>query len=174
MRKLILFVATVFSVLSFSACAGFKKDRDEFFSKETLQQSLIPDMPQPNYRNAKKTDEHSFEWTRTMYWEQFEDYFDEYLEIVYDYLLSCNFKYFGYCSFASAAESTTIFNVYPSSSLSDHLYKDLENTYIFAWANELGEGNSVANTLWIEYNVEREYTYSMRFGSELDKYVWVS
>lgn len=167
MKKHIFLVAAILlSVLQLSACVGWGFERNEFFTEATLRENLIPEMPQPIYRYAKKLNEHSFEWT------MYDERFDAYLTSVYEYLQSCDFTYFGYCNFNSGAEHSATFDVFPSGSLSDHLCKDRENTYVFAWANELDENNLLKNSLWIEYNAGREYPYSMYFGSDLDSYRW--
>ena len=150
----ILLVAFIcLSCLSFSGCY-----RGPFFKRAHLQEHLVPDLPKPKalmwfYRGE------IIEVKMT------QAQFDEYVEAVYEYLLSCNFERFG----TRGEDNSNLFGVryyvnvdvselsdfYVLEEFVDHIYDYYK--YVFVWANETIElegdyGEWIAHYLELYYD----------------------
>ena len=69
-----------------------KTDEDGFYVQKTLNDNFIPDLPKIKRDGKTSLNQGRFTFTTT------QKEFDEYLNSVYDYLVSCSFEYFGYPS----------------------------------------------------------------------------
>ena len=154
---ILLVVFICLSCLSFSGCY-----RGPFFKKEHLAKHLVPDLPQPKalmwlYRGSE------IEVRMT------QEKFDQYVESVYEYLLSCNFARFGtrgeLCSGLIGMTYYVNVDVYKLSDF--YILQEMADPshnfymYVFVWANEYGKlYNSDVTETWLPHYLEIYYDAS--------------
>ena len=122
-----------------------KVDKYGFLSEEALLENEIPDLPELPHGKDKSTraalpkalllGEYGLFYC-TLSYEEFQTYVEE----VYEYLLSLNFKYLGY---EGKMLGIGDFEFFEGEMLSDFYVEDDTVTKVsFIWANELNEANN--------------------------------
>lgn len=150
MLSIILGIAILLSMLYFSAC---RKQTDKFFSGDALKDCQISDLPKP----VSATDLYAPS-TSSLYFNTTPEGFEKNAEQIYEYLISKNFKYFGYrgAELSSFFGGAPEYEFFTSTQQSDHRYlvdrngNPYENCYVFVWANELSESNGLLSEGVIE------------------------
>lgn len=144
-RILPVLLCAVFCMFCLVGC-GEKTDKYGFYAQSTLNKNFIPDLPKRKSDNKQSVKDGRFQFTAT------QEEFNEYLNAVYEYLVSCSFDYFGYptkvlgtffggapkCSFAYGNElhdfQTDIAISTSSGDLSEQAA--IGTHYFFVWGNE--------------------------------------
>ena len=88
-RFAVIFLSLFLCLFCLVGC-GDRTDRYGFYAQSTLNRNLIPNLPKVRSDGKTSLNEGVFTFTTT------QEEFDEYLNSVYDYLVSCSFEYFGY------------------------------------------------------------------------------
>lgn len=146
----VLFACGLFSGCTYSG---------HFFDKKHLQTHLVDDLPKPpslwvnNYGSY------------IIYVTMSKEKFDKYVETVYEYLLSRDFKRFG--THGEVASSLIGMQYYANtdvSELSDFYITETyssgksSGSYIFVWANEMGQlYQSSPYTTWLSHYLKLSY-----------------
>ncbi len=170
MKKIL--IGLLIAVISLSTLCACSND-GAFFSKKILQDNLVPDLPQITYSEAKKEYDNFYRYKTT------QEEFNAYVTEVYEYLKSLDFVYFG----TRGEELSNFFGGAPTyafeeaSELSDFKYttdrygKELENCYVFVWANEILSDKPNLRSYHFElsyYSSDNEYNVILllNFGFE--------
>ena len=113
-----------------------KVDKYGFLSEEALLENEIPDLPELPHGKEENT----YTASRTFYCTLSYEEFQAYVEEVYEYLLSLDFKYLGY---KGKMLGIGDFEFFEGETLSDFYLEDDTVTEVsFIWANELNEANN--------------------------------
>ena len=164
MKKIIaLCLCVLLCLLCLAGCVD-EKAKDGFFSQRTLNKFLIPNLPRIGNKSESTLRHNHFAFETTV------AEFGEYVESVYDYLVSCSFKHLGYHS-GVVREFWTDLRYYSfeyGTELSDFQFGELY--YEFVWSNsgtEVDEQEGLLEILnanyiriwglWVEGHHEGEY-----------------
>lgn len=169
MKKFLLGLSLI-AVMLCGLCAC--SNNGTFFSKELLQDNLVPDLPKISYDKAKQR------YKKMYYYHTTEDEFNSYAAKVYEYLKSLNFEYLG----TRGEVLDTFFGGCPTyefitgNELTDFLYS--ENTYVFVWANEkYSESPYNLRSHWLEISYypeniseDNKYNLSLNLNFNIHSY----
>ena len=169
MKKFLLSLSLI-AVMLCGLCAC--SNNGTFFSKEVLQDNLVPDLPKISYNKAKQ------KYKKMYYYHTTEDEFNSYVAKVYEYLKSLDFEYLG----TRGEVITTAFGGCPTyefvlgNELSDFLYA--ENYYVFVWANEKYADSAYdLHSYWLEISyypenisADNKYNLSLNLNFNIESY----
>ena len=145
MKKIASLCLTIVLILTFTTSCSNRANR--FYNGKVLKEFQITDFPKPQGA------EYVFASDSKLYFNTTAEGFEDYAEQIYSYLVSKDFKYFGYRGevlstfFGGAPE----YEFYISSEFSEHQYlvdkqkNEYGNYYIFVFSNELSEDNGLLN-----------------------------
>lgn len=135
-RITVLFLGIIFSLSFFSGCE--LSDRYGFYHQSMLNRYYIPDLPKI------RKDDTSLENGKFAYIATDTEYMD-YVESVYEYLVSCSFEYLGYPTKVISGAPWANYEIELGTELEDfkitkELYDGIDHgdiEYFFVWGNDL-------------------------------------
>ena len=153
-KKIGLLLATIFvlTTLCVLLCGCY---HGRFFDKDHLEEHLVRDLPKP-YR---------FMWKHRgtqLTVRMTENKFQQYVEEVYEYLLSCNFQRFGTRGEVISGLIGMQYAVrLDTENLSDFLCENTSDykEYIYIWADETSERDG--HKYWVTHYIEMSYGESL-------------
>ena len=177
MKKLLVGILTAVLLLScLSSCSIFTHKKNQWFSEDTLNKCLVPDMPQLDSDCVKERD-------KIIYANLTEAEFDDYLKKLYTYLIAKEFKHFGTRGEVSSSLSGafTTYYVEPATELSE--FNIYSGTYKFVYSDGQISMSSedddftfciltvvrYEDTHILEYGMQKfdyNFTISLKFNSE--------
>ena len=154
-KKIIISILIVVAcVCCLCSCSRSRNKDKDYFSQSVLQKALVPDLPKISYTKSEKLYSKMYKFQST------EEDFNSYVAEVYTYLTSLEFEYFGYRGeeLNSLFGASPTYAFYESTELSDFKYtvdragNELENCYVFVWANDIYENNNLKDKYYLELN----------------------